>query len=362
MGFMDFIKKQFLDVIEWEDNTEDTLVYKYPMADNEIQNNARLVVRPGQCAVFLDEGRIADIFTEPETYTLNTQTLPVLTSFKNWSYGFKSPFKSDVYFINTKQFIDRKWGTPAPLLIPDPKFEQIEIRAFGTFSFKISDPRQFLTDITSTNRIYTADQIHEQLKSFIISNFAPIVVRQRVSVVQLVENYHIMDQAVTEAVKENFRNLGLEITSFNIISITLQEEYQEILRRRSAVNIAGGMQNYAQIETIGAMKESVKNPGMNAAGQAGMGLGMGMGMAGMFSQNMQNAFNNPENPKQNEEVKTSGNLIECGNCKARLPGDSAFCNKCGSKVEARQFRFCSKCGDRVEAGDVFCSKCGNKLG
>jgi membrane protease subunit (stomatin/prohibitin family) len=359
MGFMDFVKKQFLDIIEWEDNTQDTLVYKFPMRDNEIQNNAKLVIRPGQCAIFLDEGRIADVFTEPETYTLNTQTLPVLTNLKNWAYGFKSPFKSDVYFVNIKQFMDQKWGTPAPILIPDPKFEQVEIRAFGNFSFRISDPRQFLTTVTSTNRVYTADQIREQLKSFILSNFAPIVVKQKVTVAQLVENYHIIDEAVMESVKEKFSNLGLEITSFNILNISLQEEYQEMLRKRSAVNIAGGMQNYAQIETLDAMKESVKNPGMNGAAQAGMGLGMGMGMAGMFSQNMQGAFNNPSSPRQDQGGNAASGQIECGNCKAKIPSDSAFCGKCGTKVQAL---FCSKCGNKAESGAAFCSKCGNKLG
>ena len=139
MGLFDFVSKQFLDIIEWEDDSQDTLVHKFPMQDNEIQNGGKIIVRPGQSAVFVNEGQIADVFTEG-THALTTQNLPILGDLKGWTYGFKSPFKADVYFVNTKQFLDQKWGTPSPILVSDPKFEQVQLRAFGTFGFQVTDP------------------------------------------------------------------------------------------------------------------------------------------------------------------------------------------------------------------------------
>lgn len=279
VSLKDFISKQFLDIIQWEDQTQDTILYKFPMQDNEIQNNGKLIVRPGQAAIFVNEGIIADIFTEPNTYTLNTQTLPVIGDLKGWAYGFQSPFKADVYFINTKQLLDQKWGTSTPILIPDPKFEQVEIKAFGTFSFRITEPRQFLVEVTSTNRSYITEQIRDQLRSFIISNFVPVIVQQKVTVADLAANYKLIDQVMTDSVAAEFKNLGLTMTTFQILSITPQEEYLEMMRKRSGVNIMGGMQNYAQVETLEAMKESVQSPGVNAMNQAGIGLGIGLGWA-----------------------------------------------------------------------------------
>lgn len=400
MAFMDFVKKQFLDIIEWEDDSQDVLQYKFPMKDNEIQNGGKLIVRPGQAAVFLNEGKIADIFTEPGTYTLTTQNLPILGDLKGWAYGFNSPFKADVYFVNTKNFLDQKWGTPTPILVPDPKFEQIEIKAFGTFSFRIETPGQFLVNITSTNREYTVSMIRDQLRSFIVSNFLPILVQQRVTVAELAANYKIIDKALLEAVDNEFHGLGLEMTSFQILSITMQEEYQEMIRKRSAVNIMGGMQNYAQVEVLDAMKQSTQNPGMNAMNQAGLGLGMGVGMGGVFAQNFQQAFQPPPAapqapyPQQPYQQPPTGpgpgpapgpapntnpapqvipappvdaDSIQCTNCQASITADSKFCMHCGNKVEPPQppppqFTFCNQCGNKLDAGAKFCNECGNKIG
>ncbi|MEN6328386.1 MAG: SPFH domain-containing protein, partial [Syntrophomonas sp.] len=179
MGLFDFISKQFLDVIEWEDNTEDTLVYEYPMADNEIQNGGKLVVRPGQSAVFVNEGKIADVFAEG-THNLTTQNLPVLGDLKGWAYGFQSPFKADVYFVNTKQILDQKWGTPSPILVTDPKFEQVQLRAFGSFGFCVIDPRVFVSTVSSTNQVYKVEALRDQLKEFIVTHLAPILMQQKV--------------------------------------------------------------------------------------------------------------------------------------------------------------------------------------
>lgn len=360
---MGFFSKQFLDILEWEDRGQEILVYKFPMEDNEIQNGAKLVIRPGQSAVFVNEGKIADVFLEPGTYTLNTQTLPILTNLKNWSYGFKSPFKSDVYFVSTRQFLDQKWGTPKPVLIPDPKFEQVEIKAFGTFAFRVMDPALLLMDVTSTNKVYTVEDIRGQLRSYIVSHFAPIVAAQNVTVAQLIQNYQIIDEAVLKAVNSKFQKLGLEIVSFTTQNISLQQELQEALRKRSSVNILGDLDSYSKVQMVDAMKESVKNPGVNAMNQAGIGMGVGLGMANMMVQGLQRpAAGQGQQPPQAQAPPQPQGGVVCSQCGQALPGDAVFCSKCGTKIEAvPAAKFCTKCGAQNGHDALFCSKCGTKL-
>lgn len=361
---MSFFKKQFLDILEWEDSGQEILVYKYPMQDNEIQNGGKLVVRPGQCAIFVNEGKIADVFLEPGTYTLTTQTLPLLTNLKSWSYGFKSPFKSDVYFISTKRFIDQKWGTPQPVLIPDPKFEQVEIKAFGTFGFRVMDPAQLLVDVTSTNKVYTVEDIRGQLRSYIVSNFSPITAGQGVTVAQLVNNYQLIDEAVLQAVNGRFQNLGLEIISFVTQNISLQQELQDAMRKRSTVNIMGDLDTYSQVQKMEAMRDSVNNPGMNAMSQAGMGLGVGMGMGQAMAQGMQQQTGAPAPGNAPGQQQPQAGGLNCAQCGTPAAPGAAFCSKCGNKIEVAQaqVKFCTKCGHENSADAAFCAKCGNKLG
>ncbi len=383
---MSFFRKQFLDILEWEDPGQEILVYKYPMQDNEIQNGGKLVVRPGQCAIFVDQGKIADVFLESGTYTLSTQTLPLLTNLKSWSYGFKSPFKSDVYYVSTRRFIDQKWGTPQPMLMPDPQFEQVEIKAFGTFSFRVMDPAQLLVDVTSTNKVYTVEEIRGQLRSYIVSNFAPIVAQQGVTVARLIENYQIIDQAVLQAVNGRFQNLGLEIISFVTQNISLQQELQEAMRKRSSVNIMGDLNTYSQVQKMQAMRDSVNNPGMNAMNQAGMGLGMGAGMGQAMVQGMQNTAGasggtaaqqqqqghpqqqsqqaHQHQPHQQSQQAGSGTL-SCSHCGASVQDGAAFCSNCGKRIEAAppqaQVKFCTQCGGQNSADAAFCAQCGHKI-
>jgi membrane protease subunit (stomatin/prohibitin family) len=362
---MKFIRKQFLDILEWEDRGQEILVYKYPMEDNEIQNGGKLVVRPGQGAIFVNEGKIADVFLEPGTYTLSTQTLPVLTNLKNWSFGFKSPFKSDVYFVSTRRFLDQKWGTPQPVLIPDPKFEQVEIKAFGTFSFRVMDPALLLVDITSTNKVYSVEDIQGQLRSYIINNFAPIVAAQGVTVAQLIQNYQVIDAAVLQAVNGNFQRLGLEIVSFTTQNISLQQELQEAMRKRSSVNIMGNLDNYTQVQMVDAMKKSVENPGVNAMNQAGIGMGIGMGMGAAMAQGLQKGA--PGQQQQPQQAPPPAPPMQgglsCAQCGTAAAPEAAFCSKCGTKIEAAPAggQFCTKCGAQNAGDAAFCAKCGHKM-
>lgn len=256
--FVNYIKSQLLDVIEWEDNSQNTIVHKIDMQNNEIQNGAWLTVRPGQAVVFVNEGQIADVFMQEGRYKLTTQNLPILSNLKHWAYGFNSSFKSDVYFVNIKQFINEKWGTPAPIYVNDPKFEQVEIRAFGTFGYRVYDPAKFIREVVSTNREYTTQDIRDQLKAFIDSNFASIVGDLNLTVVDYSKNYNVIANAIRQALAQSFDNIGLQITLFTISSITLPEEVNEVLRMRTKANMLGGLGNYAQMETLNIMKESVK--------------------------------------------------------------------------------------------------------
>lgn len=420
MGLFDYVKGQLLDVIEWEDNSQDTIVHKIDMRNNEIQNGAWLTVRPGQAAVFVNEGQIADVFGEGR-HQLTTQNLPILTNLKHWAYGFNSPFKCDVYFVNVKQFMNQKWGTPTPIPVSDPKFEQVEIRAFGTFGFRVSDPAKFMREVVSTNREFTTNDIKEQLRAFIDSHFASIVGALNLTVVDYAKNYNTIANAIGQAIGPNFENIGLQITVFTVSSITLPEEVNKVLRMRTKANMLGGLGNYAQMESLDIMRESVKNPGMNGMSQAGIGLGMGLGMGNLFTNNMQGGLNNqtqfyqpqPATPQGNNptfpqdgqpvyngqpsispqgsqtpqkvagvypvtppptekanavEVKESSTkenteTITCS-CGATIPKTYKFCMECGQKVvipEPLKDKFCPECGNKCDGDAKFCDECGFKF-
>lgn len=369
LGLFDFVSKQFLDIIEWEDDTQDTLVFKFPMQDNEIQNGGRLVVRPGQAAVFVNEGQIADVFSEG-THVLNTQNLPILGDLKGWAYGFKSPFKADVYFVNTKQILDQKWGTPHPILVSDPKFEQVQLRAFGSFGFAITDPKVFVSTVSSTNRTYKVDTIRDQLKEFIVTNFAPILAQQKVTVAELAANYNIINEALQAAVKQSFANLGIEMTILTIANISLPEEIQAMLNERTRINMMGGMDNYTRVRQLDVMETAAANEGGGGMMQAGMGMGAGLAMGQVFAQTMGGnaaAPGSPINqPAQPVQPQPAPGLV-CAACGYGMAAGAQFCSNCGTKAAppeapaAPRAKFCSNCGTKLEGQAAFCSNCGNKL-
>ena len=393
MGLLNYIKSQLLDVIEWEDNSQNTIVHKIDMQNNEIQNGAWLTVRPGQAVVFVNEGQIADVFMQEGRYKLTTQNLPILSNLKHWAYGFNSSFKSDVYFVNIKQFMNEKWGTPTPIYVNDPKFEQVEIRAFGTFGYRVYDPAKFIREVVSTNREYTTQDIRDQLKAFIDSNFASIVGDLNLTVVDYSKNYNVIANAIRQALAQSFDNIGLQITLFTISSITLPEEVNEVLRMRTKANMLGGLGNYAQMETLNIMKESVKNPSMNGMAQAGMGLGMGFGFGNMFANNMQGGFNNqmqfyqpqpmnnpvnnPNNPNnpvppynnvpQSPSEQPQGQQPQQGGMPSVPPVAQPAESKPENEVSAPAYArvndntvICS-CGATVPRTGKFCMECGTKI-
>lgn len=368
---MGFFKKQFLDIIQWLDESSNTLVYMYPMEDQEIQNGAQLIVRPGQVAIFVEQGKIADVFG-PGTYKLETANLPVLADLNGWAYGFKSPFKSDVFFLNMKEFIDNKWGTNSPVWIPDSQFGQVQVRAHGTYAFKIENPVQFLTNISGTKSRYTLEHIREQLRGFIISKFADILGSLNITVAQMASNYNEIGEALRDTVEASFKALGLTITHFTIGNIGLPEEIEKTLKEVTSMNMLGTIQNEKLskiqiLKQLEIMEKSTENTGLNAMLQSGMGVGMGLHMGNAFTSGinqMNNVASTQGNAPSNQVTQNVGEgQSKCDACHAGIPQGSKFCPECGKKVEvaAVQNKFCSQCGTPAAPGVKFCTECGTKI-
>lgn len=273
MAFMDFIKKQFIDVIHWTEEGDGVLAYRYPMQDFEIQNGAQLTVRDSQFAVFVNEGRVADVFG-PGRYVLSTQTLPVLTNLMNWDKLFDSPFKSDVYFFSTRLQLDRKWGTPNPITLRDKDFGMVRLRAFGIYAYKLTDPSKFYKEISGTRDRYGIDDLDGQLRNTVIAAMSDLFGDSGVSFVDMAANQDALGQALTWKMKPVFERYGLSLDSFVVQNVSLPEELQQMLDKRIGVNMMGGMQGYTQLQTADAIPLAAQNEG----GMAGIGAGLGAGM------------------------------------------------------------------------------------
>lgn len=287
MGIMGFIKKQFIDVIEWTENGDGTLAFKFPMQDNEIQNGAKLTVRESQMAMFVNEGRIADVF-KPGLYTLNTSTLPVMTNLMNWDKLFQSPFKSDVYYFSTREQLDQKWGTPQPITIRDKEMGGIRIRAFGSYSYKIRDPKTFYQKISGTREAYRVEELDGQLSSAIVNSIGTFFGGSQIAFMDMASNQGQFSETLKKAVAATFQGYGLEITSFFVQSISLPEELQSYFDKAASMRMLGDLGRYAQFQTADAIKDAAKNPG-GAAG-AGVGIGAGIGMGQMMAGAMAGAM------------------------------------------------------------------------
>jgi len=385
---MGFIKKQFLDIIQWLDDSSDTLVYMYPMQDQEIQQGGQLTVRPGQAAIFIEKGQIADVFG-PGSYKLETDNLPLLGDLKGWAFGFKSPFKSDIFFVNTKDFLNNKWGTQSPIWIPDKEFGQVQVRAFGTYTFHIEEPAKFVATVSSTNARYTVDSIQDQLREFIVTKFADIVGSLSITVAQIASNYNEIGEALQVTVSDSFKALGLNITSFTIGNISLPEEIEKALRELTSMNMLGSIQSdklskMQILKQLDIMEKSTENDGLNAMIQGGMGLGMGLHMGNTFAGGLNNMGNLGQSPQAAAQTvipaailpgvpgipgvpgapssTTSEATVVCPNCKANTPATSKFCTECGTKVETLKpkNKFCAECGTLIAEGVKFCPECGKK--
>ncbi|WP_430968201.1 SPFH domain-containing protein [Spongiimicrobium sp. 2-473A-2-J] len=299
MSLFDEIKKklshEFIDIVEWLDNTNDTIVHRFERYQNEIKNGAKLIVREGQTAVFINEGQLADAF-KPGTYTLNTKNLPILTTLKGWKYGFNSPFKAEVYFVNTRLFTDEKWGTKNPVMLSDDRFGLVEIRAFGTYSFRIGDPGKFIVDVVGTDGNFTNYEINEHLKSLIVTRFTDTVGEANLPIELYAANTSELSQTCQEVMQPEFGRVGIELEKFYIENVSMPEDLKKEIFEYSRLDKLD-MSKLSQFKAAKAMEAAAKNEG----GTAGAGMGMGMGfvlaqqMGGMMTQqHTQQPFSPPQ--------------------------------------------------------------------
>src|SRR3954464_2033270 len=276
MGILDRLSPsaQFIEVIEWLDDTGNTLVYRFPVRDQEIKNGAQLIVRESQAAVFVHEGQIADQFP-PGRYTIDGGNTPILSKLGAWKYGFNSPFKAEVYFVNTKQFTDLKWGTPNPVMMRDSDFGMVRLRAFGIYSIRVSEPQSFIKEIAGTNSRFVTEDVEGQLKRTLVSGFSDALAESKIAALDLASNYDELSKLTKQKLQDEFKTLGLELTKFIVENISLPEEVEAAMDKRTSMGVLGDMSKYTQFEAAQAMRDAAQNTG----GGAGLGAGLGAGFA-----------------------------------------------------------------------------------
>ncbi len=304
MGLFDFIKNEFVEVIDWVENDKDTVLWKFPDSDKNIKYGAQLTVRESQTAIFFDEGRLADIF-EPGRFELVTQNIPITTTFRNWDKGFKSPFLADIYFISLKTFTNLKWGTPNPIIMRDPEFKQVRIKAHGTYFIKVADVNKFMMNYAGTGNSVRVQELEESLRNIVSQNFAEALAEAKISVLDMAANYTEIGEKMVPILQKEFEPFGIELTKFQIASTTLPKEVLEFYDKMTNMNMVDDMQKFQQFQQSQAIEKAASNPG-GGAGE-GIGMGMGMGMANMMmnqqNQNQgQNSNNDSSKPQTKEDI------------------------------------------------------------
>jgi membrane protease subunit (stomatin/prohibitin family) len=290
MALMDFIKKQFIDIIQWTESGDGTLAWRFPMAEMEIQHGASLTVRESQMAVFVNEGQVADVFG-PGMYKLSTQTLPVLTYLKNWDKLFESPFKSDVYFFSTRQQVDQKWGTPQPVTIRDKDFGAVRLRAFGNYSYRVADPKLFHTEISGTRETYTTADLDGQLRGLVLQHISSAIASSGIPFLDLAANQIQFAQALAADLTPAFERIGLTLEAMTVQSVSLPEELQKVLDQKIGMGMVGNdMGKFMQYQTAQAIPKFAEGAaggggGSGIAGDA-MGLGAGVALGQVLAQNL----------------------------------------------------------------------------
>src|SRR3989454_10600404 len=331
MGIFDAIRSQFIEVIQWLDDTGNTLVYRFPVQGQEIKNGARLTVRESQAAVFVHQGQIADVFG-PGLYTIDGGNTPILSKLVAWMHGFNSPFKAEVYFVNTKQFTDLKWGTSNPVMMRDSNFGMVRLRAFGIYSFRVTDPRALIKEIAGTNAHFVTEDIEGQLKRTLVSGFSDALAESKIAALDLASNYDELSRFSRQKLQDEFKSLGLELTKFVVENISLPQEVEAAMDKRTSMGVLGDMGKYTQFEAAQAMRDAAQNP----SGGAGLGAGLGAGFA--VGNAMAGAMTDAIHQRSatgNESV-SAPSTQKCVKCGASLQAGAKFCSECGtSQVPAK---------------------------
>ncbi len=340
MALMDFIKKQFIDILQWTESEDGTLAWRFPMQDMEIQNGGQLVVRESQIAVFVNEGRIADVFG-PGTYKLTTQNLPVLTDLMNWDKMFKSPFKSDVYFFSTRLQLNQHWGTAQPITIRDKDFGAVRLRGYGLFSYKIGDPRTFHQKISGTRDTYTVADLDGQLRNVIVAKMTDAFAQSNVPFLDMAANQGLTADKIAEQLKPWMFEMGLALDTFVVENLSLPEELQKRLDEGIGMRMVGDMNKYTQFQVAQSMPIAAANEG---GGAAGIGAGLGAGL--VMAQTMANAFRPPAPgaPDAGGPAPVAPAAPSGGAGAPSAPaGETKFCGECGKQIP-RKSKFCPECG------------------
>lgn len=379
MGLFKFFKRQLLKVVEWEDSSKDTIVYRYPLTDrDELMTRSTLVVRESQCAIFMHKGEICDVFG-PGTYKLSTENIPFLTKILSLPAGFESKIKAEIYYVNTKQFLGQKWGTQNPIMMRDAEFGNIRVRAFGIYSFKVEDAKKFMRQVFGTNAVYLAHDVAEQIKPMLIQSITDAIAESKISALDLASNYKEFSENVMETCKLEFEEYGLKITKFVIENISLPQEVEQTLDERTKLGVLEDkMGTYTQKKVADSIGDAAKNPNGNNLAGLGVGLGAGFTMSDVFVNNVAKE-NTPRKtkietvicPNCNAECKKSAKFCpECGNklvqtkicpnCNAECKKSAKFCPECGAKFEVKE-KNCPKCGASCKSNAKFCPECGEKI-
>ncbi|NNK77344.1 MAG: antifreeze protein, partial [Litoreibacter sp.] len=282
MGILDFLTGEFIDVIHWVDDTRDTMVWRFERHGHEIKYGAKLTVREGQAAVFVHEGQLADVFT-PGLYMLETNNMPVMTTLNHWDHGFKSPFKSEIYFVNTTRFTDLKWGTKNPIMLRDPEFGPLRLRAFGTYSVRVSDPALFMREIVGTDGEFTLDEISYQVRNIIVQEFSRAIAGCDIPALDMAANTADLGKLIATAINPIVAAYGIQIPEFYIENISLPATVEAALDKRTSMGIAGDLGHFTRYSAAEAMTTAASNPAGGGGMGAGLGMGMGMAMAGQLA-------------------------------------------------------------------------------
>jgi membrane protease subunit (stomatin/prohibitin family) len=331
MSLRDFISKQWIDVIDWTEPEDGILAYRYPMQDREIQNGGKLTVRDSQLAVFVNEGKVADAFG-PGLYTLNTNTLPILTYLKNWDKKFQSPFKSDVYFFSSRIQTDQHWGTQNPITIRDKEFGAIRLRGFGIYSYHIADAKSFYSKISGTRDIYHIADLEGQLRNTIIAKMTDAFAGSQVPFLDMAASQGAIAEKISEQLKPAFTDYGLTLDTFVVENLSLPEELQKVLDQRISMNVLGDMGKFTQYQVAQAIPIAAGNEG---GGAVGIGAGLGAGVA--MGQAMMDAV------KQSTSGTPGGGGAAPAAAGAAASATTKFCSECGKPIP-RTSKFCPECG------------------
>ena len=356
MSFFDKVKdaamNQFIEVIEWLDESKDTILYRFPVHGQEIKNGAQLIVRESQAAVFVFEGQAADVFG-PGRYTIEGGNTPILSKLGAWKYGFNSPIKSEVYFVNTKQFTDMKWGTANPIMLRDSDFGIVRLRAFGAYSLRVADPQQFIKEVAGTNGHFDTEDIDGQLKRAIVTEFSDAVGEMKIPALDLAAQYKEIGEVIRAKINEDFSSYGLEVTKFYVENVSLPPEVEAAMDKRSSMGAIGNVDQYMKFQAADALRDAAQNEG----GGAGLGAGLGAGFA--VGGQMANAFGgNVGNQQQQSGGDQQSQTVPCPTCGKPNAAGIKFCGDCGGKMETAKVP-CVKCGAELREGAKFCSECGS---